>query len=143
MSPLGFLGLGFGHARISKKRKLVALLIAGAADLLQGVLFPLFIEGAFSPFDWAVDIATAVALLFTVGLKARLALAFTTELIPGLDLFPTWTALILSLPVDEPPPAGTPPEGEVIEAEVIPDAALPPPGAKEPKDPRAQAPTKP
>jgi len=143
MSPLGFLGLGFGHARISKKRKLVALLIAGAADLLQGVLFPLFIEGAFSPFDWAVDIVTAAALLFTVGLKARLALAFTTELIPGLDLFPTWTALILSLPVDEPPPAGTPPEGEVIEAEVIPDEALPPPGAKVPTDPRAQSPTKP
>lgn len=125
MNPLGLLGLGFGHARISKKRKLIALLIAGAADLLQGVLFPLFIQGAFSPFDWAVDIITASALLFTVGLKARLALAFTTELIPGLDLFPTWTALVLSLPVDEPPSAGTPMAGEVIEAEVIRDEAHP------------------
>jgi hypothetical protein len=110
INPFGFLGFGFGHARISKKRKLVALLI----------------EGAFSPFDWAVDIVTAAALLVTVGLKARLALAFTTELIPGLDLFPSWTALVLSLPVDEPPPAGTPMAGEVIEAEVVRDEALPP-----------------
>lgn len=118
--PLGFLGLGFGHAKITKRRKLVALLIAGCADLLQGVLFPLFIEGGFSPFDWAVDIATAVALLFTVGLKARLALAFTTELIPGLDLFPSWTALVLTLPVvEEARPAATVRAGEVIEGEVV------------------------
>jgi hypothetical protein len=129
-NPLGFLGFGFGHARISKKRKLVALLVAGAADLTQGVLFPLFIQGAFSPFDWAVDIATTVTLLAVVGFKARLAIAFATELIPGLDLFPTWTALVLSLPVDEPPPAGTPMAGEVIEAEVVPDEALPPPEEK-------------
>ena len=70
--PLGLLGLGFGHVRISRRRKLVALLIAGTADLLQTVLFPLFIQGALSPFDWAIDIATAAALLVTVGLKACL-----------------------------------------------------------------------
>jgi hypothetical protein len=120
--PLGFLGLGFGHAKITKRRKLVALLIAASADLLQGVLFPLFIEGALSPFEWAVDVVTAVALLFTVGLKARLALAFATELVPGLDLFPSWTALVLTFPIlDEPAPAGLSRAGDVIEGEVIPE----------------------
>ena len=119
MNPLSFLAMGFGHARISKKRKLVALLIAGCADLLQGVLLPLVIEGGFSPVEWAIDIATAVALLLTVGFKARLALAFTTELIPGLDLFPTWVALVLTLPVEEPVPARAS-DGDIIEAEVLP-----------------------
>ena len=119
MNPLSFLAMGFGHARISKKRKLVALLIAGCADLLQGVLLPLVIEGGFSPVEWAIDIATAVALLLTVGFKARLALAFTTELIPGLDLFPTWVALVLTLPVEEAVPARAS-DGDIIEAEVLP-----------------------
>ncbi len=128
MNPLSFLAMGFGHARISKRRKLVALVIAGCADLLQGVLLPLVIEGGFSPVEWAVDIATAVALLLTVGFKARLALAFTTELIPGLDLFPTWVALVLTLPVEEAVPPGVS-GGEVIEAEVI------PPEKNEPKSP--------
>lgn len=127
-SPLGLLGLGFGHAKISKKRKIVALVIAGCADLVQGVLLPLVIEGGFSPLEVAIDLVTAGALLVTVGIKARLALAFFTELIPGLDLFPTWVALVLTLPVeDELPPARTSMSGEVIEAEVIRDEALPPP----------------
>jgi|WetSurMetagenome_2_1015567.scaffolds.fasta_scaffold139862_1 hypothetical protein len=126
LPPLGFLSLGFGHAKITKRRKLVALLIAGSADLLQGVLFPLFVEGGFSPFDWVVDVATAVALLFTVGLKARLALAFVTELVPGLDLFPSWTALVLTFPVlDEPAPASPSQAGDVIEGEVVHEAPAP------------------
>jgi hypothetical protein len=128
--PLGLLGLGFGHVRISRRRKLVALAIAGSADLLQTVLFPLFIGGALSPFDWAVDIATAAALLCTVGLKARLAIAFASELIPGFDLFPTWTALVLTFPVqEEGKPTGLPPAGEIIEGEVIRDT----PGPEEQK----------
>lgn len=136
MNPLSFLAMGFGHARISKKRKLVALLIAGCADLLQGVLLPLVIEGGFSPVEWAVDIATAVALLLTVGFKARLALAFTTELIPGLDLFPTWVALVLTLPVEEAVPPARSPSG-AIEPEVL------PPEGREPKGPSKTEPTSP
>ena len=126
MNPLGLIGLGFGDARISKKRKIIALGIAGCADLVQGVLLPLVIEGGFSPVEVAIDIFTAAALLLTVGIKARLALAFFTELIPGLDLFPTWIALVLTLAVDEPPPPVTNQAGEVIEAEVLPNDALPP-----------------
>ncbi len=97
----GLLGGGFGAAKISRKRKLAAILVAGAADLCQMALFPLFFEGALSPLDWAVDITTAILLLLIVGFKARLALAFAAELVPGLDLFPTWTALVLSLPAGD------------------------------------------
>ena len=100
-------------AAVARSRKNVALLLAGAADLAQAVFFPLFIEGAASPFELGLDVVTAVAILLVVGFKWRLAIALATELVPGADLFPTWTAVVLSLPVLPPAPpslpAGLPP----------------------------------
>ena len=77
---------------------MAALLVAGLADLLQLVLFPMFVEGALSPLDWAVDGLVVVALTLVLGFKWRIFLGLGVELIPGLDLFPTWTALVLSIP---------------------------------------------
>ena len=88
---------------VSKKRKAVALGVALFADLVQLVLWPAFAGGAASPFDDALDVAVAIALLLTLGFSARLALAFALELVPGLDFFPTWTAVVASIPVGEPP----------------------------------------
>jgi len=79
-------------------RKRAALAIAAIADLTQIVLFPFFIEGALSPFEDVLDGVVAITLLFVVGFQWRLALALAIELAPGLDLFPTWTALVASLP---------------------------------------------
>jgi hypothetical protein len=98
---------------ISRRRKLIALVIAGASDLAQAVFFPAFIEGAASPFDDVLDVATALAILVTAGFEWRLAFALAVELVPAVDLFPTWTAVVLSIP-SEPrmmakgaaPPAG-------------------------------------
>jgi hypothetical protein len=86
-------------AAVARSRKNVALLLAGAADLAQAVFFPLFVEGAASPFELGLDVVTAIAILLVVGFKWRLAIALATELVPGADLFPTWTAVVLSLPV--------------------------------------------
>jgi hypothetical protein len=55
-------------------------------------------EGASSPFDLALDAATAVLILLAVGVQWRLAIALAIEVVPGLDLFPTWAAVVLSLP---------------------------------------------
>lgn len=96
----GFFASGFGHARVSRRRKLLALLIALCADLLQIGLFPLVVEGGLSPVTWVVDLAAAFGLVLVVGFKARVVAAFVAELVPGLDLFPTWTALVLTLPVE-------------------------------------------
>ncbi len=85
-------------APLSRKRKFIALAVAGATDLCQIVLFPFFWEGGASPFDWVLDLFTVVALTLILGFKWRLTLALLLELVPGLDLFPTWTALVLSLP---------------------------------------------
>ncbi len=79
-------------------RKAAALVVAVCCDLTQIVLFPLFFEGAASPWDLVLDLVTAALLWAILGFRARLALGFVAELVPGFDLFPTWTALVMSLP---------------------------------------------
>jgi hypothetical protein len=109
-------GLGLLRARllgvpaVSRRRRAVALAVALAADTLQLVLWPAFSEGAASPFDDALDVAVAGALWLILGWSPRLALAFTLELVPGAALFPTWTAVVVTVPVTGPAePAGTRP----------------------------------
>ena len=87
-----------GHHPVPRKRKLIALGIGGLTDLLEIVVFPLFWQGGASPLDLALDLLTAGALWLILGFKARLLLGFVLELVPGLTLFPTWTALVLSIP---------------------------------------------
>jgi hypothetical protein len=95
-------GVGF-DVRPTRRQKRTALLIAGAADLMQLALAPLFAAGALSPLDGAVDVLAAAALLLTLGWRWRTALALVLELIPGLALFPSWTAVVATMPaVDEP-----------------------------------------
>lgn len=95
-----------GAPAVSRKRRAVALAVAILADAVQAVLWPAFAEGAASPFDDALDAVVALILLGTLGFSARLALALGVELIPGATLFPTWSAVVLSIPVrareDEP-----------------------------------------
>ena len=82
----------------TRRRKRIALCIAGAADLLQLLLAPLFIEGALSPFDDVLDVVVAAALVMTLGWRWRTVLALGVELVPGLALFPSWTAMVATLP---------------------------------------------
>ncbi len=83
---------------VSRRRKAVALAVAAAADILQIAIFPAFVEGAASPFDDVLDAVTALVLLFVLGFRWRLAMAFAAELIPGVALFPSWTAVVISVP---------------------------------------------
>jgi hypothetical protein len=85
-------------APLTRKKKIAALAVAAVSDVLQVAFSAAFFEGAASPFDVALDAATAAAILFIVGFRWRLALALVAELVPGVDLFPTWTAVVLSLP---------------------------------------------
>ena len=96
------------HA-ISRRRKTIAVVVAGASDLAQMIFFPAFVEGAASPFELALDATTALTILLIVGFKWRLAIALALELVPGVDLFPTWTAVVLSLPSEPSLPAALPP----------------------------------
>lgn len=77
--------------------------MAGISDLVQITLFPMFFEGAASPFDVVLDLATVAVLVPILGFKWRLLLGFGLEMVPGLDLFPTWTALVFSLSTEAGP----------------------------------------
>lgn len=88
---------GVGPLVVSRQRKYLALGIAFASDLIQVALFPSVVEGALSPVDWAIDSITALLLVLVVGWNWRLALAFAVELVPGIDLFPTWGAMMLTI----------------------------------------------
>lgn len=66
--------------------------IAVAADLLQIVLFPLFLPGAVSPWSDALDLAVAGAMTVLLGWHWAFLPSLVAEVVPGLDLVPTWTA---------------------------------------------------
>ena len=82
---------------ISRRQKAAALVVAGLVDLLQMGGFGLFGWGFASPFEDALDLLTALALMAICGFKWQFVLAFFIELLPVADLFPTWTALVLTL----------------------------------------------
>jgi hypothetical protein len=68
---------------------------------VQLVLAPLFIEGALSPFDGALDLLVATALIVTLGWRWRTVFALSLELVPGFALFPSWTLLAATLRVHD------------------------------------------
>jgi hypothetical protein len=113
---------GLGPISVTPKQKYLALGLAAVVDVVQmTVASGVSIEGAMSPIEWAIDIGTALALVLILGWNWRLALAFCLELVPGLSLFPSWTALVFTF-------AATAPG--------VPDAARPPaPGAPLPLTP--------
>lgn len=71
-----------------------ALLIAIAADLIQFGLLPLFAGGALSALNVALDLVVAALLIRRLGWHLALLPAFAAELIPGLDLVPSWTLAV-------------------------------------------------
>ena len=71
-----------------------AWIIAFAADALQWAALPLFAAGGVSPVDAVLEFITAALLLRLLGWHWALLPSFAAELLPGLDLFPTWTAAV-------------------------------------------------
>lgn len=72
----------------------LAWLVAMGADALQLAVMPLFAEGALSPADAVLDAVVAVVLVRLLGWHWAFLPTFAAELIPGFDLFPTWTAAV-------------------------------------------------
>src|SRR5271169_1762069 len=72
----------------------LAWLVAVAADALQIFAFPLFVEGGASPADSALDLFVAIVLIRLLGWHWAFLPSLAAELIPGADLFPTWTAAV-------------------------------------------------
>jgi hypothetical protein len=72
----------------------LAWAVALAADALQIAVFPLFAEGGVSPADSALDVAVALLLTRLLGWHWAFLPSVGIELLPGVDLFPTWTAAV-------------------------------------------------
>ena len=73
----------------------LARAVALCADAVQLLAAPLFGEGFASPFNDALDLAVAAALIKLLGFHWALLPAFAAEVVPALDLAPTWTAAVL------------------------------------------------
>jgi hypothetical protein len=72
----------------------LAWTVAIAADALQIVAFPLFVEGGVSPAESALDLIVAFAMIRLLGWHWAFLPTAAAKLIPGADLFPTWTAAV-------------------------------------------------
>jgi hypothetical protein len=72
-----------------------ALLMALLSDALGFgvVLFP--------PLQWLLDAVTALALFAALGFRWPLLFALAIEAVPGLELFPAWTLVVLALAATE------------------------------------------
>src|SRR5689334_23313666 len=71
-----------------------AWLAALVADFTQILVLPLFAGGGFSPADTIIDMIMAALLTRLLGWHWAFFPTLVAELIPGLDLFPTWTAAV-------------------------------------------------
>jgi hypothetical protein len=72
----------------------LAWMIAILADAVQIGAFPLFAAGGISPADTALDIVVAALLIRLLGWHWAFLPSLAAELLPGFDLFPTWTAAV-------------------------------------------------
>jgi hypothetical protein len=94
------------------RRKRIALAVAALADAIQLGMFPVFAEGVLSVPDDVLDAVVAVALLVVLGPRWTLGAALGAELVPGVALFPTWTAFVLTVRSEAPPVKALPPASE-------------------------------
>jgi len=72
----------------------LAWAVAIAADALQIAALPFFVEGGMSPADSLLDLIVAFVLIRLLGWHWAFLPTLAAELVPGADLFPTWTAAV-------------------------------------------------
>jgi len=74
-----------------------AMILAILADVLQLIVFPLFVAGAESPVDDILDLGVAAILTALVGWHWEFAPSFIGKLVPGLDLVPLWSLAVINV----------------------------------------------
>jgi hypothetical protein len=86
----------FEFFRLFKSREYRrAFAVALVADAIQIVFLPFFVGGVTSPADVVTEITAALILTRLLGWHWAFLPALIAELVPGFDLFPTWTAALL------------------------------------------------
>ena len=79
---------------LSKARLRAAWIVAISVDALQILLIPATVEGAFSPLNDGLDLLAMATLLWLLGWHWAFLPSLAAELVPGLDLVPTWTLAV-------------------------------------------------
>ena len=74
-----------------------AMILAILADLLQIVVFPLFVVGAESPADDLLDLGLGAILTYLLGWHWEFLPSFLAKLMPGVDLIPLWTIAVANV----------------------------------------------
>ncbi len=74
-----------------------AMVVAIAADVLQIVIFPLFVEGGLSPADDLLDLGVGAAMIHLLGWHWEFLPSFFAKLVPGVDLVPFWSMAVASV----------------------------------------------
>ena len=80
-----------------KTRFRIALIIAIVADAVQIAFLPMFMEGAASPADDALDAGVGIALMAFLGWHWEFAPSFLAKLVLGVDLVPLWTLAVANV----------------------------------------------
>ena len=83
----------FGSRTIPDGRRRLARVIALAVDVVQIAIMPILVPG--SPWNNAIDLVTGAVMVGLLGWHIAFLPTFVTELIPFVDLFPTWTVAVL------------------------------------------------
>jgi hypothetical protein len=87
-----------GNLTISAGQRLrAAMLLAVIADVLQMIVFPLFVEGAASPADDILDLCMGGLLTWLLGWHWEFLPSFLAKLVPGVDLVPLWTLAVANV----------------------------------------------
>jgi hypothetical protein len=79
---------------LTRRRVMLARGLAVAADLLQWLALPAFVGGAPGVADGVLDVVVCIALIRLVGWHIAFLPTFVGELVPFVELVPTWTLAV-------------------------------------------------
>ena len=80
-----------GRPPMAISRIWLARILAMAADATQLALLPFVMGGAISPVADMIDVGMAIVLTWLVGWHWAFLPTFIAELVPFVDLVPSWT----------------------------------------------------
>ena len=86
--------VGAGRPTIPRRRKRLAWALAITVDFIQVVAMPFFVAGGAAPWNDAIDLLTGIAMVRLLGWHVAFVPTFVAELLPFVDLFPTWTVAV-------------------------------------------------
>lgn len=74
-----------------------AMFLAIGADVLEMLVFPVFIEGAASPAADVLDVCMGATLTYLLGWHWEFMPSFLGKLVPGVDVVPLWTLAVANV----------------------------------------------